>query len=131
MPARHGTRRRYNEGCHCNECTAANTAYQQRYRQRPAEITSLPEPVTPQPAEPGPVEAGVKAEIEGLSEARPGLAQTALALARIMDSPKSVNQQPAAAKVLGTLLDKLRSASAQRRRGGLALVRTMTEKNGG
>lgn len=47
---------------------------------------------------PGPVESGVEAEIGGLaSEARPGLAQAALALARIMDNPKAVNQQPAAA----------------------------------
>jgi hypothetical protein len=37
-----------------------------------------------------------------------------------------VNQQPAAAKVLGTLLDKLHSASARGRRGNLALVNSMT-----
>ena len=40
------------------------------------------------------------------------------------------NSSPAAAKVLGALLEKLRSASAQGRPGGLALVRTMTEKGG-
>jgi hypothetical protein len=78
--------------------------------------------------EPGPVEAGVEAEIHALTqaEARPGLTQTALALARIMDNPRAVNQQAAAAKVLAVLLDKLRSASARHRRGGLALVRAMT-----
>jgi hypothetical protein len=32
--------------------------------------------------EPGPVESGVDAEIAGLAEARPGLAQVALAMAR-------------------------------------------------
>jgi hypothetical protein len=37
------------------------------------------------------------------------LAQAALCLARLMDNPKAINQQPAAAKVL-------------------ALVRTMTEE---
>jgi hypothetical protein len=37
---------------------------------------------------------------------------------------------PPAAKVLASLLDKLRSASAPGLRGGLALVRTMTEKDG-
>jgi hypothetical protein len=48
-------------------------------------------------------------EIGGLaSEARPGLAQAALASARIFYNPRTVNQQPAAAKVLATLLDKLR-----------------------
>jgi hypothetical protein len=35
-----------------------------------------------------------------------------------------------AAKVLAALLDKLHSASARGRRGGLALVRTMTAKDG-
>jgi hypothetical protein len=33
-------------------------------------------------------------------------------MARLLDNPKAVNQQPAAAKVLAGLLDKLRSASA-------------------
>jgi hypothetical protein len=72
-----------------------------------------------------------RAEITDLAaEVRPGLAQAALALARVLDNPKAVNQQPAAAKMLATLLDKLRSASARGRRGGLASVRTMTEKGG-
>jgi hypothetical protein len=41
-----------------------------------------------------------------------------------------MSSQPAAAKVLISLLDKLRSASARGSRGGLAVVRTMTEKGG-
>ena len=78
------------------------------------------------------MESGVAEEISGLAaEARPDLAQAALCLARLMDNPRAVNQQPAAAKALAWLLDKLRSASAHRRRGGPALVRTMTEKGGG
>jgi hypothetical protein len=64
------------------------------------------------------------------SEARPGLAQAAVAVTRILDNTRTVNQQPAAAKVLAALLEKLRSASARRRRGGLALVRTMTQEGG-
>jgi hypothetical protein len=51
-------------------------------------------------------------------------------LARLMDNPKAVNQQPAAAKVLAGLLDKLCSASARGHRGRLAVVRTMTQKGG-
>jgi hypothetical protein len=47
-----------------------------------------------------------------------------------LDNPKAVSSQPAAAKVLAVLLDKLHSASARGRRGGLALVRTMTDKGG-
>jgi hypothetical protein len=79
----------------------------------------------------GPVESGVTKEIDGLaSQARPGLAQAALALARILDNPKAVNQQPAAAKVLVSLMDALHK-SAQGRRGHLASVKAMTEKGGG
>jgi hypothetical protein len=37
---------------------------------------------------------------------------------------------PAAARVLAALMDKLHTAGAQRRRGNLAVVRTMTEKDG-
>ena len=125
MAANHGTRRRYNEGCRCDDCTAANNAYQQEYRQR--RVSPV---VTLSFSDPGPVEAGVTAEIDGLAgQARPGIAQAALALARLMDNPRAVNQQPAAAKVLISMLDKLRSASPAGRRG-LAVVREMTKKGG-
>jgi hypothetical protein len=77
--------------------------------------------------DPGPVEQAVNDEIGGLAaEARPGLAQAALAMARLLDNPKAVNQQPAAAKVLTGLLDKLHSVSAGGRRGRLSLVKSMT-----
>jgi hypothetical protein len=46
-------------------------------------------------------------------------------MARILDNPKAVNQQPAAAKVLAALLDQLYSASAHGHRGRLAVVRAM------
>lgn len=81
--------------------------------------------------EAGPVESGVEAEISGLAaEVRAGLAATALALARIMDNPRAVNQKPAAAKVLAALLDKLHSASPAGRRDRLSLVKSMTENGG-
>jgi hypothetical protein len=57
------------------------------------------------------------------------LVQAALALARILDSPRALSSQPAAARVLAALMDKLHTAGAQRRRGNLAVVRTMTEKD--
>jgi hypothetical protein len=102
MAAKHGTRRRYNEGCRCEDCTADNTAYHQEYRQRPigdepanpSSVVTVSSPVTP-----GPVEAGVEAEIAGLADARPGLAAAPLALARILDNPRAVSSQPVAAKV--------------------------------
>jgi hypothetical protein len=134
MATKHGTRHRYNDGCRCEDCTAANAAYQQRWRKSrigaepttPGVVVTVSSPVTP-----GPVEAAVNDEIGGLAaDARPGLAQTALALARIMDNPKAVNQQPAAAKVLAALLEKLHSASARGRRGSLSVVRSMTKEGG-
>jgi len=114
MATKHGTRRRYNDGCHCGACTAANNAYLQEYRQRranngpirPSNVATMSSPVTPQPPNPGPVEFGVEAEIAGLVGARPGLAQVALALARILDNPKAVNQRPAAARQLVAILSE-------------------------
>jgi hypothetical protein len=126
MAARHGTRHRYYDGCRCDDCTAANTAYQQKYRHRPNVVVSVPAQGTPPTV--GPVEAGVQAEITELSDARPGFAQAALAIARVLDNPRAVSSQPAAAKVLAALLDKLRSASASGHRGHLALVRTMNDR---
>jgi hypothetical protein len=132
MAARHGTRRGYTGGCRCGDCKDAQRVYQRRYRERQrgrcAESPQVLRNETPEPnGSPGPVESGVTAEISGLAaEARPGLAQTALALTRVMDNPRAVAQQPAAAKVLAGLLEKLRSASAHGRRGRLAVVRAMS-----
>ena len=112
--------------------TAANTAYQHRWRQG----RTCGEPSTPtvavslSPVTPDPVEVGVEAEIGSSAEARPALAQIALALARVMDNSKAVNRQRAAAKVLISLLDKLHRAGASGRRRHLAAVRTMTNKDG-
>ena len=86
--------------------------------------------VTPQPDGLGPVEAGVEAEIAELSEARPGIAHAALAMARVLNNPRAVSSRPAAAKVLAAPLDNLRLASARERRGNLASVRPLTNKGG-
>jgi hypothetical protein len=48
----------------------------------------------------------------------------------ILDNPRAPSAQPAAAKVLVGVMDKLHSASARGRRGRLAAVRTMTENGG-
>lgn len=112
----------------------AKAAAQQGYRQR--RVTGEVHVVADlqqrtEPSGPGPVESGVTQEIGGLaSEARPGLAQAAVCLARLMDNPKAVNQQPATAKVSASLLDKLRSVSAQGRGHPAAVLRAMTEEGG-
>jgi hypothetical protein len=133
MASRHGTQRRYGEGCRCEDCKRTHRTAAREYRQRRDNgltrppVAVVPVPGGPAAGEPGRVEAGVAAEIEGLGAVRPGVAATALALARLMDGPAQT-AKPAAAKVLASLLDRLRQASAHGRRGNLALVRQMSEK---
>jgi hypothetical protein len=130
---KHSTRSGYLAGCRCTGCKEAQRTYQQRYRERKANgttrpcVVSSPSPEPEAPTEPGPVELATQEEINGLAPTRP-LAAIALAMARILDSPsRVVSAQPAAAKVLVTVLDKLHSASARGSRGGLAVVRTTTD----
>ena len=132
MAARHGTRRGYNEGCRCDDCKEPQRLYQRRYRERSLSGDAIQHHDTMEDlsTSSGPVEVGVQAEIGSAAEVRPGLAQMALAMDRILDNPKAVNHAPAAAKVLTALLDKLHQAGAPGRRGQLAVVRTMTKKGG-
>jgi hypothetical protein len=135
MSAKHGTRRCYVGGCHCDPCRAANRNYERERvarrangeapQLRRAPVVTLPE----QPVGPGPVERAVTSEVSGLAlaAARPALVETAVSLAKILDNPRAISQQPAAAGKLVDLLDTLHKGAAPRR-GGLALVRSMTEK---
>lgn len=94
-------------------------------------MPSLPPSELP-PSQPGPVEAAIGQETEGLplAAARPALVETALALARnVLDNPRAVSSHAAAARVLARLLDELRKG-AGRGRGGLKVVRAMTDKGG-
>ena len=137
MAAKHGTPRCYREGCRCDDCRVAMREYNADLRKRraeggpitPGKVVSLPtvSSANVQAAGPGPVEAGVQAEIEGLQQTldRPGVAQMALALARILDDPRAKSQQPAAAANLANLLDKLHKG-ADAKKSKLAAVRSMT-----
>lgn len=74
----------------------------------------------------GLVGSAVLDEIDAMgTHTRPGLAAAALALARVLDNPKAMSTQPAAARVLITTLDKLHSSLTQPR-GRLACVRALT-----
>ena len=139
MTLEHG-RTRYTRGCRCDDCKAAERDYlRERYQRR----RGLPDVRPEDPLQivvsgdgqgrVGLVEAAVQAELHASNAGtdRPGTAQIALALARILDTPKAVASQAAAAKVLVGLLDKLRTGSAGGRRGQLAMVRSMTDKGGG
>lgn len=140
MAAKHGTRRCYIDGCRCDPCTEANRIYKREYRQRRAAGVA-PRPgvpiasvtvIQPETRGAGPVESAVELEIEGLvqAEVRPGLTAAALALARLLDDPKAVNQKPAAAGKLAELLDKLHKG-ADARKSRLASVRAMTRAKTG
>jgi hypothetical protein len=137
----HGTRQRYGAGCRCDDCKAAQCAYQRRYREQKA--NGLTRPLSPlvndytSPAEvaefppPGPVALAVGSELGGLAAAqlRPSLAAVALAMARILDG-RVPTPKPAAAKVLVSVLDTLHKGSARSRRGSLSVVRSMTKEGG-
>jgi hypothetical protein len=142
----HGMRSSYKAGCRCDLCKQAESAYKRglRKRQREAvgEFVTRAVPslslvtgdggeglrLERDPSELGAVESAVLLEIEGLgAHHRPGLDAAALALARVLDNPKAVSTQPAAAKVLAQMLDKLRSLPGAHR-GKLAVVRAMTEE---
>ncbi len=140
MAARHGTRQRYGAGCRCDECKVAQRLYQRKYRERrangltrPVVVAEVLDHLTPDTnVPPGPVEQAVELELAGVpsAELRPSLVQIALAMSRILDSSRAASAQPAAAKALVSVLDTLHKGSAQRRRGSLAVVRTMTDKGG-
>jgi hypothetical protein len=134
MAVRHGSRKAYGAGCRCDECKTAQRLYQRCYRDRVAN-GETPVSVVPvlqaQVAERGPVEAAVESELGGLPavQLRPSLVQVALAMARILDG-RVPTPKPSAAKALVSVMGTLHSASAQGRRGNLAVVREMTTKGG-
>src|SRR5947209_14415035 len=138
MAIRHGTRGRYNDGCRCDECKWANTSYRREKRARDAagggtaRVVPFTQAVPTAAAEPGRVESAVERELDGLAqaEARPGLKEAAVALARILDNPKAVSQQPAAAKNLAEILERLRKG-ADARKSRLTSVRQMTRSSTG
>ncbi|QSN54853.1 hypothetical protein I3U39_24345 [Mycobacteroides abscessus subsp. abscessus] len=71
------------------------------------------------------------AEIDalGIAERRPGLVQTAYALARVLDNQLAIAQHPSAARQLSELMDKLRKSGTVGK-GKLAAVRAMTRPTG-
>ena len=112
MAAKHRTQSRYTQGCRCVDCVEAHKLYQRDYRrQRKASGA-----VTPR--------ASVIVKSAQVQE-RPGLAQTALTLARILDNPRAVSSQPAAARQLVVILSMLSRRS--HRRAKLGVVKSMTE----
>jgi hypothetical protein len=149
--ADHGSRQSYADGCRCASCKAAQATYRREWQARKAgaTVTELPRPgrkpktdaprsITEAAARAqeelpiGPTEAAVIEELASLTsaETRKGAAQAALAMARILDNPLALTQQPPAAARLTTILEDLRKGSA-RRKGRLASVQAMTKSAAG
>ena len=74
----------------------------------------------------GDVAAAVRAELDATAAAaeRPGLTAVAVALAEILDDPRHVATQPAAARQLVAILGTL--SKRTQRQGKLAAVKAMT-----
>ena len=137
MTLEHG-RTRYTRGCRCELCKAAERDYQRNRYQRQRGLATDDAADTPGPvltvvtgsdadsSDDGPVVAAVHAELDAAPAAgeRPGMAAIALALAAILDDPKHVAAQPAAARQLVAILNTLTKRGC--RYGKLAVVKSMT-----
>lgn len=122
-------RTRYLKGCRCEICKAAQADYRRDLKARKSEGKPVRPVVVQMPTQEvattddESVVAAVRREIGMLDVSkRPGLVATALALARVLDNPLSVQQHPAAAGRLAELLNTL-STSAPKKRSKLAELR--------
>ena len=142
-----GSRQSYAEGCRCEACKAAQSQYMREWKARKAgadieaprmgrppkgssaSVTVLPGSLPSGSA--GAVEQAVMEELASLTsaETKKGIAAGALAMARILDNPLALAQQPAALARLQSALEELRKGS-QKRRGRLASVQAMTKATG-
>lgn len=111
--------------CRCTTCVEANRAYSRRNKRLKSMNGGLVPEGLPQPpgirAERDPeklVETLVTKELDLVkagAELMPGIAATALAMARILDDPTSVPQHPGAARQLLTLMQVIRRAAENKR----------------
>ncbi|MBF4194656.1 hypothetical protein [Mycolicibacterium phlei] len=135
----HGTRSRYVQGCTdgpdgraCEACRKANNDYLKARRQKKnaekyggkVAVLKPQAPAVPEP-EIGPNEAATLEELAKLpnADARPGLRQVALTLARLLDSPLAIAQHPQAAGRYTEIMRELRKGAEKK--GRLAAVRQM------
>ena len=116
----HGNRKTYSAGCRCSDCTEAHRLYLREYRQRRRERVGAAMAVAPQVTptgnelpvsrdQQGSVVAAVESELEllGAHERRPGLAQAALTLGRLLDTPEAYTHHASAVRALQRALDEL------------------------
>ena len=125
----HG-RSRYNAGCRCGECRAANREHSRRRRSK--RLTAVPPAEGSQQPEfaDGAVTEAVRAQLADTAAAleRPGLTAIAIRLAQVLDNQTAIPQHAAAAHRLTEVLTTLSKSST--RRGRLSVVRSMTGQSG-
>lgn len=125
----HG-RTRYNAGCRCGECRAANREHSRRRRAEPLRAVTTPpaDVARAVPAPAGPVATAVRAQLDHMAgaEDRPALAAIAIVLAEVLDNQNAVPQHAAAAHRLVETLDRLGRSPAAR--GRLRGVRSLTPR---
>ena len=123
----HG-RSRYNAGCRCGECRAANRDHQRTRRAK--HLTAVP-PRDRHPAEfiDGSVTEAVRTQFEGtaIAQDRPGVFAIAIRLAQLLDDQTAVPQYSSASRVLTDIIATLSRQS--RGPGRLRAVRSMTERD--
>lgn len=128
----HG-RSRYNAGCRCGVCKAANREHQRRHRAKrltavaPTGDSPQPDGGSPPEFADGAVTEAVRAQLAGTAAAqeRPGLTAIAIRLAQVLDNQTAIPQHAAAAHRLMEVLTTLSKSST--RRGRLSMVRGMTD----
>jgi hypothetical protein len=125
----------YQRGCRCEVCVEANRAYMRARRAKSRGLEVVPDlpAVDPQVTPPdGRVTAGVKEEIAMLgdvAERWPGLVESAVAMAAILDDPRLATTQPSAQRRLQAVLDQLHDR-APARNGHLRIVADMSQRKG-
>lgn len=130
MAARHGTRSKYNEGCRCESCSLAEANYQKTRRHGTAKVTHIRvggDTLNGRVERgPGPMELALNAVVANVPTAdkRPDLVEGARAMARILDNPLTVSQQPQALARYHEAMEKLLKGTEKKSK--LAAVRLMT-----
>lgn len=110
MAVLHGSRSRYVQGCRCGRCKSAEAAYRRSKRAKDQGVTISTEVVN---SKSGCVEAAVRQELGLLSAAtlRPGLSETLLEMARLLDDPRYRTSHASAARQIQMGLERIRAQS--------------------
>jgi hypothetical protein len=125
----------YKNGCRCDTCRRAERDYRRAHRAKSRGLEVVPDVpgVDPQATSgSGRVTAAVREEIAmigNVAERHPGLVESAVAMAAILDDPRLATTQPSAQRRLMAALDQLHKLGGARR-GNLSVVANMSKREG-